>query len=115
VPVRHREDLQLRKLYDRLPVKLSEVDYSSPHFKVNVLLQAHFSRLVLPADPALDQERILGQVLKLLSAVVDVLSSGGHVNALSAMDLSQMVVQACWNTDSPLRQIPRAFADWGPR
>ena len=75
----------LRKIYDRLPVKLSNVDYTSPHFKTNILLQAHFSRLSLPADIALDQERVLTKVLRLLSACVDVMSSNGYLNALSAM------------------------------
>lgn len=73
VPVRHKEDITLRKLYDRLPIKMNDVDYTSPHFKVNVLLQAHFSRLVLPADLALDLNLVLGKVLRLLSAAVDVL------------------------------------------
>jgi pre-mRNA-splicing helicase BRR2 len=80
--------------------------YESPHFKAFVLLQAHFSRLQLPVDLAKDQELVLSRVLTLLSACVDVLSSEGHLNAVSAMEMSQMVVQAMWDRDSPLLQIP---------
>jgi pre-mRNA-splicing helicase BRR2 len=106
IPIRHREDIILRKLYDHVPVKLPEPDFDSPHHKANILLQAHFSRLTLPADLASDQARILSKILSVLSAAVDVLSSSGYLNALKAMELSQMCVQAVWDRDSPLKQIP---------
>ena len=48
----------------------------------------------------------LHKILNLLSACVDVLSSEGHLNAMNAMEMSQMVVQAMWDRDSPLKQIP---------
>jgi pre-mRNA-splicing helicase BRR2 len=85
---------------------MAQPSYDSPHFKAFVLLQAHFSRMQLPIDLAKDQEIILTKVLGLLSATVDVLSSDGHINAMNAMEMSQMVVQAMWDRDSPLKQIP---------
>jgi pre-mRNA-splicing helicase BRR2 len=106
IQMRRHEDHTLRRVYDRVPVKMSEPAFGSPHFKAFVLLQAHFSRMQLPIDLAKDQEMIVGKVLNLLSACVDVLSSEGHLNATFAMDMSQMVVQAMWDRDSPLLQIP---------
>ena len=106
IPIRRHEDVVLRRIYDRVPVKLDRPDFEAPHFKTFVLLQAHFSRLQLPPDLALDQALILEKVLNLLSACVDVMSSNAWLNALGAMDLSQMCVQAMWETDSPLKQIP---------
>ncbi|KAI1501740.1 Sec63 Brl domain-containing protein [Biscogniauxia marginata] len=106
IQIRRHEDNILRRIYDRVPVKMSEPTYDSPHFKAFVLLQAHFSRLQLPIDLAKDQEVIISKVLSLLSATVDVLSSDGHLNAMNAMEMSQMVVQAMWDRDSPLKQIP---------
>ncbi|KAL9617270.1 MAG: hypothetical protein Q9160_007951 [Pyrenula sp. 1 TL-2023] len=106
IQMRRHENHILRRIYDRVPVKLSQPVYDSPHFKAFVLLQAHFSRLQLPIDLAKDQEVIVGKVLNLLSACVDVLSSEGNLNAMSAMEMSQMVVQALWDRDSPLLQIP---------
>ncbi|EON62048.1 hypothetical protein W97_01267 [Coniosporium apollinis CBS 100218] len=106
IQIRRHEDHVLRRIYDRLPVKMAEPSYESPHFKAFVLLQAHFSRMQLPIDLSKDQEAILRKVLNLLSACVDVLSSEGHLNAMSAMEMSQMVVQAMWDRDSPLKQIP---------
>ncbi|KAI1628248.1 Sec63 Brl domain-containing protein [Exophiala viscosa] len=106
IQMRRHEDHVLRRIYDRVPVKMSEPAYDSPHFKALVLLQAHFSRMQLPIDLAKDQEVIVAKVLSLLSACVDVLSSEGHLNAMNAMEMSQMVVQAMWDRDSPLLQIP---------
>jgi pre-mRNA-splicing helicase BRR2 len=106
IQIRRHEDYILRRIYDRVPVKMAEPAFESPHFKAFVLLQAHFSRMQLPVDLAKDQEIILSKVLNLLSGCVDVLSSEGHLNAMSAMEMSQMVVQAMWDRDSPLKQIP---------
>ncbi|MCJ1375804.1 DEIH-box ATPase [Loxospora ochrophaea] len=107
IQIRRHEDKPLRRIYDRVPVKMAQPAYESPHFKAFVLLQAHFERLPLPADLSKDQETILSKILNLLSACVDVLSSEGHLNAMLAMEMSQMAVQAIKGPrDSPLKQIP---------
>ena len=106
IQIRRHEDSLLRRIHDRCPVKMAEPSYDSPHFKAFVLLQAHFSRMSLPIDLAKDQELVLSKVLGLLSSTVDVLSSDGHINAMNAMEMSQMVVQGMWDRDSPLKQIP---------
>ena len=106
IQTRRHEERTLQRIYDRVPVKLAEPNFESPHFKAFILLQAHFSRMSLPVDLAKDQEVILKKVLTLLSACVDVLSSEAHINAINAMEMSQMVVQAMWDRDSPLKQIP---------
>ena len=111
IQMRRHENHILRRVYDRVPVKMSQVSYDSPHFKAFVLLQAHFSRMQLPIDLAKDQEAIINKILNLLSACVDVLSSEGHLNAMNAMEMSQMVVQAMWDRDSPLKQIPHFGPD----
>ncbi|KAG7292219.1 hypothetical protein NEMBOFW57_002254 [Staphylotrichum longicolle] len=106
IQIRRHEEAILRRIYDNVPVKMAEVAYDSPHFKAFVLVQAHFSRMNLPIDLAKDQEVVLTKLLSLLSAIVDILSSEGHLNAMNAMEMSQMVVQAMWDRDSPLKQIP---------
>ena len=113
IPIRRHEDALLKRLYDRVPVKLDAdaVDFEAPHFKTFLLLQAHFSRLHLPADLAADQKLVLEKVLNLLSACVDVMSSNAWLSALGAMDLAQMCVQAVWDRDSPLKQIPHFEPD----
>lgn len=39
------------------------------------------------------------------------MSSEGWLNAFGAMELSQMVVQAMWDRDSPLKQVPHFTTD----
>ena len=111
VPIRRHEESLLRRIYDRVPVKLDQVNFEAPHFKTFLLLQAHFSRLQLPPDLVADQALVLEKVMNLLSACVDVMSSNAWLSALGAMDLSQMCVQAVWDRDSPLRQVPHFEPD----
>ena len=111
IPIPRHKDVLLRRIYERVPVKLDNVDFEAPHFKTFLLLQVHFSRIQLPPDLVADQVLVLKKVLNLLSACVDVMSSNAWLNALGAMDLSQMCIQACWETDSLLKQIPHFETD----
>lgn len=111
IPIRRHEDVLLRHIYERIPVKLNHVDYDAPRVKTFLLLQAHFSRMQLPPDLASDQKLVLRKVSTLLCACIDVMSSNAWLSALSAMDLSQMCVQAMWETESPLKQIPHFGSD----
>ncbi|KAJ2713418.1 Pre-mRNA-splicing helicase BRR2 [Coemansia spiralis] len=116
LPIRHREAGVLARIANRLPVPLpgaATADdgasrWNSPRVRTHLLLQAHFSRLVLPADLAADQAWVLARVLPLLQAMVDVASSMGWMApALAAMELSQMTVQAVWEGRDPLvKQVP---------
>jgi len=72
-----------------------------------VLLQAHSSRRGLAADLARDQDYISENAVRLLQAMVDVVSSNSWLHpALAAMELSQMVTQAVWDSDPILKQLP---------
>lgn len=107
IPIRHHEDQVLKQLATRLPHKLTNPKYNDPHMKTNLLLQAHLSRMQLPAELQSDTEEILGKAIRLIQACVDVLSSNGWLSpALSAMELAQMVTQAMWSKDSYLKQLP---------
>jgi len=105
--IRHKEDRTLSKLAAHLPVKINKPDYTKTATKVNILLQSHFSRRVLPADLLADQKFVLKTAPSLLQAMVDVISSNGWLTpAISAMELSQMIVQALWDNESTLKQLP---------
>ncbi|KAI8927207.1 Sec63 Brl domain-containing protein [Entophlyctis helioformis] len=111
VAIRHLEEAILKRIYDRLPVKVDTPNFLDPHFKTNLLLQCHFSRIQLPPDLESDQKAVVGKMVRLIQACVDVISSNGWLGpALAAMELSQMSVQALWDRDSPLKQIPHVTA-----
>ncbi|KAL7998004.1 putative Sec63 domain, RNA helicase HrpA, immunoglobulin E-set, C2 domain superfamily [Plasmopara halstedii] len=110
LPSRHGEDKKLETLAKHLKFPVAAGgDYGQAHVKTNVLLQVHFSKQHDHLSPALRQDLnfILRHAIRLLHAMVDVISSNGWLKpALAAMDLAQMVVQAQWSSESPLLQIP---------
>lgn len=112
IPIRHHEDSILRRIAERLPVKIDGAKYNDPHVKSNILLQAHFSRIQLPPDLESDQKLILSKIIQQIYACVDVISSHGWLSpAIAAMEFSQMCVQAIMDRDSPLRQVPHLTLD----
>jgi pre-mRNA-splicing helicase BRR2 len=107
LPVRHREPKLLARLAAHLPVQLDKADFAAVHTKANVLLQAHFSRRQLTAELAADQALVVERAALLLRAFVDVIASNAWLQpALAAMELAQMTVQALWDSDSELKQLP---------
>ncbi|RKP33447.1 U5 small nuclear ribonucleo protein 200 kDa helicase, partial [Dimargaris cristalligena] len=105
--VRHHEEGVLRRIAHHVPYKLHNERFDLPLAKCHVLIQAHFSRLQLPPDLASDQARILGKMIPLIQATVDIVSTEAWLKpALAAMELSQMVVQSQWESEPVLRQVP---------
>lgn len=109
IEVRSGEEAVLSALHSRCQVRLgaASLKFHDPHVKVAILLQCHFSRVDLPAELQGDLEIILNRIVPLTYALIDVLSSQGWLApALAAMEFCQMSVQALWDSDSPLRQLP---------
>ena len=62
---------------------------------------------VSQAELQADLDQILKKSVRLIQACVDVVSSSSWLSpALAAMEMSQMIVQATWATDSYLKQVP---------
>ncbi|KFG53867.1 putative activating signal cointegrator 1 complex subunit 3 family 1 ASCC3L1, partial [Toxoplasma gondii TgCatPRC2] len=97
LPLRPGEEGTLKGLAQRLGVRLpaNSEDLNKPSTKALILLYAHFNRTPLPSDLIADQKVLLEPSIRLLHALVDVISSNGWlVPALSAMEICQAVVQA---------------------
>ena len=107
LPVRHGDDRILREISRTLQEPLSAEHYNDPHTKAKTLLLAHCQRLPLPSDLAHDQRVVLEQTGRLVHAMVDMLASSAWLKpALMCMTLSQHLVQAVTERDSPLAQLP---------
>lgn len=121
VPIRHKEEATLRKLSERLPNQMKAQKWNDPHVKVsscpvytvtvllqvNLLLNAHLSRIQLTAELNKDMEKAVLRAARLVQACVDVLSSNGWLTpALHAMELSQMLTQAMYVAEHSLKQLP---------
>ena len=114
LPIRQQSEIdQLTHLATRLPHAIpATAKYNEPSTKAFILLQSHSSRIPLSTDLASDLKLVLADSIKLVQALVDVISSHGWLKpALAAMELSQMMVQGLWDKDSPLMQIPHFTAD----
>ncbi|PAV56692.1 hypothetical protein WR25_04976 isoform F [Diploscapter pachys] len=107
IPMRHREDVILRQLADKLQGQMKNQKFTDPHVKVNLLLHAHLSRIQLSAELNKDTEVVVLKAIRLVQACVDVLSSNGWLSpAIHAMELSQMLTQAVYSSESYLKQLP---------
>lgn len=107
IPVREEDLPTVLKLHNRVPLKISQnIEGSLIATKVFVLLQLYFSRSHIPIDFQPDLKIILKKSIPLINAIIDILSGDGRLNAMTAMDVSQMIVQGVWDTDNSLRQVP---------
>eukprot|EP00747_Dinoflagellata_sp_TGD_P161473 gnl/TRDRNA2_/TRDRNA2_178087_c2_seq1.p1 gnl/TRDRNA2_/TRDRNA2_178087_c2~~gnl/TRDRNA2_/TRDRNA2_178087_c2_seq1.p1 ORF type:complete len:2167 (-),score=-96.49 gnl/TRDRNA2_/TRDRNA2_178087_c2_seq1:381-6881(-) len=78
-----------------------------PHVKTSALLHAHFLRVQVRGELFIEQRAILLTCMKLISAMVDIIATENSINPLLAtMELSQMIVQGQYSSDSPLLQLP---------
>ncbi|QLQ82044.1 hypothetical protein HG537_0G02980 [Torulaspora globosa] len=107
ITIREDDLSVVQKLNQRVPFKVDDISESNLlSSKVYLLLQAHFSRLKLNPELSFDLEVVLKKSVPLINAIVDILSGDGRLNAMTAMDISQMITQGMWDIDSPLKQIP---------
>ena len=108
LPVRHNEDNINSELAKQCPLKVNIYTMDSPNTKTSLLLQSHFSRLVLPStDYLTDTKSVLDNAPRVLQAMVDVAGESGWLGtSLRVITLLQMCQQARWDTDCSLLTLP---------
>jgi len=99
---------EFKELSNDVPLKVNSYAFDSPHTKVNLLLQAHFSRVPLPtSDYLTDTKSVLDQCLRIMQAILDVCAYNGWLSAsLSLINLMQMCCQGRWLHDCDLLTLP---------
>uniref|UniRef100_A0AAY4D056 Activating signal cointegrator 1 complex subunit 3 n=1 Tax=Denticeps clupeoides TaxID=299321 RepID=A0AAY4D056_9TELE len=124
LPVRHNEDQLNSELAQRLPLQVKPHSFDSAHTKTHLLLQAHFSRAMLPcSDYITDTKTVLDNAIRICQAMLDVAANEGWlVSTLSICNLVQMIVQGRWIHDSSLLTLPHVeqqhlylFRRWNSR
>uniref|UniRef100_A0A8C5WDJ5 Activating signal cointegrator 1 complex subunit 3 n=1 Tax=Leptobrachium leishanense TaxID=445787 RepID=A0A8C5WDJ5_9ANUR len=108
LPVRHNEDQMNSEMAKNLPIEVNPHSMDSAHTKAHLLLQAHFSRSVLPCpDYGTDTKTVLDQAIRICQAMLDVAANHGWIiTALNITNLVQMIIQARWVNDSSLLTVP---------
>ncbi|GFP92235.1 U5 small nuclear ribonucleoprotein 200 kDa helicase [Phtheirospermum japonicum] len=107
ISIRPGEDESMKRLINHQRFSFENPKLDNPNVKANVLLQAHFLRRTVVENLLSDQQEVLVHAIRLLQAMVDVISSNGWLSlALLTMEVSQMVIQGMWERDSNLLQIP---------
>ncbi|XP_074043343.1 activating signal cointegrator 1 complex subunit 3 isoform X2 [Macrotis lagotis] len=108
LPVRHNEDQMNSELARNLPIEVNPHSFDNSHTKSHLLLQAHFSRAMLPCpDYGTDTKTVLDQAVRVCQAMLDVSANQGWlVTALNITSLIQMIIQGRWINDSSLLTLP---------
>jgi len=126
VTVREDEKLELAKLSARVPVPIKEAP-TDKLAKINVLLQAYISRMKLDGFAlAADMAFVQQSAARIMRALFEIaLRKNWSSLARLCLELSSMVVNRVWRSQTPLRQfknLPEAVArklesktdvDWG--
>jgi pre-mRNA-splicing helicase BRR2 len=113
ITIRKGEKMIIDKIISTVPFLSQSLRISESQRKTLSLLVAQFSRLEIQGDLKTDLKDVLLVARKLISALVDVVASLGLVKPLlSAMELSQMLTQGQWSSDSPLIQLPHMNRDF---
>lgn len=107
-PVRHNEDHLNEELSREVRYKVNTYTFDSPHTKVNLLLQAHFSRAQLPcSDYLTDTKSVLDQCFRIVQAILDFCAENGWLRAaLYSIHIMQMTCQGRWVFQSDLLTMP---------
>ncbi|CAF1149002.1 unnamed protein product [Adineta ricciae] len=109
MPVRHNEDELHKEMVHRVRIPFrGQPQFDSPHFKTNLLIQFHLSRLEFPrVDYVTDLKSCLDQIIRIIQAIIDLCAHKALLSpCILCIHLLQMVIQARWITDPDTLTLP---------
>ena len=109
IPVRHNEETIQESLNRVLPIPLPKTsEFDSPHVKVFLLYQAHFTQFEgLSPDYITDLRSIIDSCIRILQAMLDICISNSWLDsAIATVILLQQIIQGRWCWDHPLLSLP---------
>lgn len=91
----------------RIPFR-NQPQFDSPHFKTNLLIQFHLSRLEFPrVDYVTDLKSCLDQIIRIIQAIIDLCAHKALLSpCILCIHLLQMIIQARWITDPDTLTLP---------
>ncbi|KAI5954889.1 brr2 [Candida jiufengensis] len=106
IPVRREERIEINKLMEQCPIPIKELP-TEPMAKINILLQTYISRLNLEGYALIsDMIYIKQSADRLLHALYEIaIFKKWSSLAKNVLNLSKMVKNRLWLSDSPLRQF----------
>ncbi|ODV89579.1 hypothetical protein CANCADRAFT_4197 [Tortispora caseinolytica NRRL Y-17796] len=107
IPVRPEEQVEIRKLMDRVPFPVSG-ETSDRSTKISILLQAYISRLSIEGFALLsDMIYVTQSAARLFRAMFEmcVRKAWGSLSR-SCLDICKMIEKRLWHVYSPIRQYP---------
>ena len=112
VPLRESEEDELDMLLERVPCQVPGGSKTAPG-KVNILLQAHISRLALEDFALVSDSRYVTQNAgRVLRALFELSLDRGHAAAASAfLSLTKAAEHCIWPFEHPLRQVKTLNTD----
>ena len=106
-PIRPGEEKVLKEINSCLSEPLEKPYLNTPSSKSILLFFSHFSRLSLTPELTNDTYSLLIKAPVLLHSLIDISAIHGWLfPALYSVTLCQMIIQALWDKDSPLLQLP---------
>ncbi|CAF0809302.1 unnamed protein product [Adineta steineri] len=109
MPVRHNEDELHKTMIERLRIPCrTQPQFDSPHFKTNLLIQYHLSRLEFPrVDYITDLKSCLDQIIRIIQALIDLCAAKALLApCILCIHFLQMIIQARWITDPDTLTLP---------